>query len=316
MKIIYTDIQKKHNPIYEIYDGVKESYAEKKERITSIVSALKENNYTDFISPHHFPLSNITSLHHIAYFNFLSNRTKKIKEGEELYPSYFIMDTYTPLTKYTFEAAMASANVALTGAELILNGEKICYSLCRPPGHHAEERSSGGYCYFNNAAIAANYLSSQGRVAILDIDYHHGNGTQHFFYERNDVLYVSLHADPNLKFPYNSGFVDEIGKGKGEGFNKNYPLPLNISNIEYANILKRALKDIRDYKPNFLIVSAGFDTYEKDPIAGFALTIPFYKEIGQIISSLTMPKLIIQEGGYNIDDLGRIVVSFLKGFIK
>jgi acetoin utilization deacetylase AcuC-like enzyme len=313
MKIIYSNKHKNHNPPFEIYDGVKEPYAEKAERIEAIAKNLRENGIADFVSPKHFPIKNILAVHQKEYLNFLERRSKELKNSEILYPSDFIMDTYTPIVNATFDAAVGSVDIALTGAQLILSGEKTVYGLCRPPGHHADYKTMGGYCYFNNASIAANFLSKKGKVAILDIDFHHGNGTQNTFYERDDVFYVSIHADPHYKFPYGSGYINERGKGKGLGFNKNYPLPLGIKNAQYLKTLHKALNDVRKFNPEFLIVSAGFDTYEKDPIGGFKLTIPFYETIGQQIAKLNLPTLIIQEGGYNVADLGKIAYSLLKG---
>jgi acetoin utilization deacetylase AcuC-like enzyme len=209
--------------------------------------------------------------------------------------------------------ARSAVDTALTGAKYVFNGERVVYSLCRPPGHHAGYKAMGGYCYFNNAAIAAHYLSEHGSVALLDIDFHHGNGTQSIFYNRSDVLYVSIHADPHVKFPYSSGFEDERGAGEGLGFNKNYPLPLGTRDARYSTVLLKVLGDIRDFNPDFLVVSAGFDTYEKDPIGGFKLTIPFYKTIGREIAKLRLPTLIIQEGGYAANALGKMVYTFLGG---
>lgn len=315
MKIIYSNKHRGHNPPYEIYDGRREPYAEKAERIASIVKTLRQDKRMKFCSPDHFPLKHIHKIHQKEYIAFLQKRATELKASQVLYPSYFIMDTYTPITCKTYEAAKSAVDVALTGAKNILEGEQIVYALCRPPGHHAEYKTMGGYCYFNNAAIAANYLSDHGKVAILDIDFHHGNGTQSIFYNRPDVFYVSIHADPSIKFPYNSGFANEQGEGKGLGFNKNYPLPLGITDKQYLHTLQKALRDIRNFHPKFLIISAGFDTYEKDPIGGFKLTIPFYEKIGMEISKLQLPTLIVQEGGYNIEDLGKIALSLLKGFL-
>ncbi|MDO8583371.1 MAG: histone deacetylase family protein [bacterium] len=312
LKIIYSDKHLGHNPPYEIYDGVKESYAEKPERVVSIVNFLREKGF-EITAPNNFSEEYIDEVHHKEYFNFLKNRSSGLSSDEILYPSYFIMDTYTPIAAKTYEAARSSVDVALTGAKSILDGEQLVYSLCRPPGHHAEKKVMGGYCYFNNAAIVANYLSKHGKVAILDIDFHHGNGTQNIFYDRSDVLYVSIHADPKFKFPYSSGFEDEKGRGKGLGYNKNYPLPLGTTDEEYLKILQKTLRDVKDFNPKFLIVSAGFDAYEKDPIGGFKLTIPFYEEIGRNIQSLNLPSLVIQEGGYAIDALGKIAYNFLQG---
>ncbi|MDQ5900580.1 MAG: Hist deacetyl protein [Patescibacteria group bacterium] len=316
LPIIYTKKHKEHNPPYEIYDGVKESYAEKADRIESIVTTLKNNNFTSFMSPRRFSLDHIHALHQKVYVDFVRTRSKRLRDDEILYPSYFIMDTYSPITAGTYGAAYSSVNVALTGAELIIGGENIVYSLCRPPGHHAEQKMMGGYCYFNNAAIAAHYLAQHGKVAILDVDFHHGNGTQNLFYDRSDVLYVSIHADPKVKFPYSSGFSDEKGRGEGEGYTMNYPLPLGTTPQKYQKFLQRALSDIRIFKPDYLIVSLGFDTYEHDPIGGFQLTIPYYQSMAEDISTLKVPTLLVQEGGYNISDLGEMATSFLKGFEK
>ncbi len=302
-----------HNPPYEIYDGVYESYAEKPERIESIVNYLREKGFEKLYSPENFSIDYIYNIHHKEYIRFLQRRSNSLKEDEVLYPSYCIMDTYTPIVAKTYDAAISSVDVALSGAKYIKNGEQLAYSLCRPPGHHADYKTMGGYCYFNNAAIAANFLSKYGKVAILDIDFHHGNGTQNIFYERSDVLYVSIHADPKFKFPYSSGFENEKGKGEGLGYNKNYPLPLGIENGEYIRTLRMAIKDVEKFSPKFLIISLGFDTYEKDPIGGFRLTIPIYRTIAKDISSLKLPTLIIQEGGYAVNALGKIAYEFLQG---
>ncbi len=314
LKIVYSGDHRFHDPPFEIYDGIKEPYAEKKERLSSIKEALIKNRIGEFVKPLIFSLDHINKIHQKEYVAFLKKRSESLKKTEILYPSYFIQDTYTPIVSHTFKAAKSAVDVALTGSSYVLSSEKTVYALCRPPGHHAEYKAMSGYCYFNNAAIAANYLSKKGKVTILDIDFHHGNGTQNLFYERSDVLYVSIHADPHEKFPYNSGFEEEKGSGDGIGFNKNYPLPLGTTDVEYGEILKKALIDISSFQPKFLVISAGFDTYEKDPIGGFKLTVPFYERIGSEIAKLKLPTLIVQEGGYYIEDLGKIAVSFLKAF--
>ncbi|MBP9814922.1 MAG: histone deacetylase family protein [Candidatus Levybacteria bacterium] len=313
LPIIYSDKHKLHAPPLEIYDDLKEEYSEKPERIEAIHKKLTEEHFGEFISPLEFPEEVIKSMHHRAYVDFLSTRSRNLKEGEVLYPSYFITDTYIAVTPGTYTAAVESVNIALTGAQKVLNGEKLVYSLCRPPGHHAEERSMGGYCFFNNASIAADMMSKKGRVAILDIDFHHGNGTQNMFYERSDVLYVSIHADPALKYPYKTGYLDEVGKGIGLGFNKNYPLPLETGDAEYLPVLRRALQEVQSFNPDYIVLSAGFDTYEKDPIGGFKLTVPFYEAIGQEIKALNISTLVVQEGGYAVDALGDMARNLLKG---
>ncbi len=172
----------------------------------------------------------------------------------------------------------------------------------------------GGYCYFNNAAIAAQHLSRHGRVAILDIDFHHGNGTQDAFYDRSDVLYVSLHADPRDRYPYASGFLSERGRNRGKGCNLNVPLPLGTNDTTSLRHLRNALETIRDFRPEYLIVSAGFDTFLGDPIGGFALTPGVYYDIGHRIARLGLPSLLVQEGGYNVSYLPELVTNFLDGF--
>lgn len=312
MRIIYSHNHLQHNPPHEIYDGKFESYAEKADRIEAIAEQMRENGYV-LEAPLSFHCDYITAMHQKEYVAFLQHRSLDLSSKEILYPSYFIMDTYTPITSGTYSAAVSSVDVALTGAKYLLQGERVVYSLCRPPGHHAEYKAMGGYCYFNNAAIAAQYLSTVGRVGILDIDFHHGNGTQQMFYDRSDILYVSIHANPHEKFPYSSGFKHERGKGDGSGYNINYPLNLGITDDRYLHVLRRALKDVKVFDPDFLILSAGFDTYANDPIGGFCLSIPFYTTIGTAIGQLKLPTLIIQEGGYAVEALGRMAVHLLKG---
>jgi acetoin utilization deacetylase AcuC-like enzyme len=314
VQVIYNPSHNLHNPPYEHYDGVRAPYAETAARAEAIRSRLASDPGYEIRGPERFSAQHIRSIHHPAYVRFLRERSAGLKGGEVLYPSYHITDTYAPVTAQTYKAAAQAVDVALTAAQAILQGEPHAYGLCRPPGHHAEHVSMGGYCYFNNAAIAANYLARHGRVAILDIDFHHGNGTQNIFYDRSDVLYVSLHADPAVRYPYISGFTDEHGRGEGEGFTKNYPLPLGTNDTDYLRALRGPLQDITDFAPDFLLVSAGFDTYEHDPIGGFALTAPCYGQIGQAIASLGQPTVVLQEGGYNVEALGDIAHTFLEGF--
>lgn len=315
MKIIYTKDHMLHNPEWEFFEGAKVPHAEVPGRIEVILKAIKMQKGSEIISPRNFPLKFVAKIHKKAYVDFLKQKSALLKKNA-LYPSNFITDTYTPVLKHTFFAAVRSVETALTGATLVQKGERVVYSLCRPPGHHAEQYMMGGYCYFNNAAIAAEYLSQFGRVAILDIDFHHGNGTQHAFYTRDDILYLSLHADPKVKYPYSSGFIEETGEGNGKGYTKNFPLPLGTGEKKYLATLRQALKLIKEFNPEFLVVSVGFDTYINDPIGGFRLTSPFYEVIGKEINVLQLPTLLIQEGGYNVQDLGKIAISFLNGFVE
>lgn len=313
MQIIYSPKHRLHDPVYEIYEGRQVPYPEKPLRIESILNALKPDFGQYVIKPKHFPASYIKLMHHRQMVNFI--KSKSAMDGmKQIMPSDFIMDTYTPLTKGTYKAATVAVDIVLTGCQKIQEGEQLVYCLCRPPGHHAQHKSTGGYCYFNNAAIAANYLSNKGKVAILDIDFHHGNGIQSFFYDRRDVFYVSIHADPRVRFPYISGFVEEIGAGRGKGYNLNFPLKLGTTNEQYHKTLLKSLKAIKNYRPDFLIVCCGFDTHIDDPIGGFKLTTPYYKDIAYEISSLWLPTLLVQEGGYNTATIGEMASNFLEGF--
>lgn len=314
MYVIYSPEHRRHNPEFEIYDGKKVSYAETPDRAQVIIESLRQNSIGTIIGPDNFEKRHISAIHSDGYINFLRRTSKGIAEGQTLFPSYFITDTYAPLTSGTYTSAVSAVNTALTGAKLVLGGQSVAYALCRPPGHHASIHSMGGYCYFNNTAIAANYLASHGRVAILDIDYHHGNGTQEVFYDTDEVLYVSIHARPQSSYPYISGYRNERGRGKGFGFNINYPLDNEIEFSQYIEVLESTINDVENFAPDFLIISAGFDTYINDPIGGLGLSLDNFCEIGQLLSNLNYPTLIIQEGGYDLDALGQISVNFLRSF--
>ncbi len=223
----------------------------------------------------------------------------------------------------TWNSVAVSAAAAQTAARLVAEragkaagGEAAAFALCRPPGHHAGPRQFGGYCYLNNAAIAAQALRNQAveRVAVLDIDYHHGNGTQEIFYRRNDVAFCSIHADPVQEFPYFSGFADETGTGDGDGHNLNLPLPLSTGPSEWMATLDRAIDWIREFDPEALVVSAGVDTYENDPISTFKLPTAVYPTIGARLASLDLPTVLVMEGGYATDELADNFAGLLRGF--
>jgi len=313
--VIYSSEHKLHNPKWEFFEGRKIAHREIPERIEMIRIALERRRLGLIITPSEFSLEDIYTVHNKEYVGFIKNTSSSLKRSEVIYPKEYSIDMYTPILSGTYKAARLAADCALTAAVLIRNGESLVYALCRPPGHHAETRRMGGYCYFNSAAIAAQCLSKNGKVAILDIDFHHGNGTQEIFYQRPDILYVSIHADPSVRYPYFSGLTSEIGMGKGIGCNKNYPLPLGTGNKQYRRTLGKGLADIKNFHPRYLVVSAGFDTFEADPIGGFKLTDTFYNVIGQDIRALRLPMLIVQEGGYEVSGLGDIVCNFLEGLL-
>jgi acetoin utilization deacetylase AcuC-like enzyme len=330
MKIIYFKQHLNHVPLYEIFNGEKEAHSEIPLRIENIKKSLVREGYKINRLTKTVPVSLLQEVHEKDYLDFLR------KSSPYSYPSVFpyddqltgnkivnqlaligkySFDLYTPLLKNAFKTALESASLAYELADDLLNNKiKTGYALCRPPGHHAEKNKMGGYCYLNNTAVASQYLSKKGKVAVLDVDFHHGNGTQGIFYERGDVLTISIHADPDWKFPYFSGFIEEKGVNQGQGKNINYPLPKGATNNQYQKVLEKALKNIEDFKPSYLVVALGLDTYKDDPIGGFKLTTKYYTIMAKTINSLKLPVLIIQEGGYNTQSLGDNVVAFLNGF--
>ena len=227
----------------------------------------------------------------------------------------YSFDTETPIMGNTYEVALDAAMTSLTGADMLLHGKRNVYVLTRPSGHHAEHGRMGGYCYFNNAAIASQYLydKTSSQIAILDIDAHHGNGTQDIFYNTRNVYYVSIHSDPSQSAPYFSGFEDEIGAGLGLGANKNISLSLGSGEKEFFPALDIAIGEIRQQTPKFLVVSFGSDGHQQDPVGLFTLETKSYKHIAKRIASLNIPILSVQEGGYG-PAVGENVVSYLQGF--
>jgi acetoin utilization deacetylase AcuC-like enzyme len=225
------------------------------------------------------------------------------------------LDSAAPLVAGTYDAARAAVDVALTTLDLVLNGASSAYGLCRPPGHHAARSMYGGYCFFNNAAIVAHAITATTaeRVAILDVDFHHGNGTQQIFWRRGDVRYVSIHADPDREYPYFLGRADEIGEGEGTGENVNIPLRAGTTNAEYLDATDRALEAIDAVRGSIVVVSLGFDTYGLDPIGDFALTTDVYHEVGRRVADLGRRLVMLQEGGYHRPSLGENAQAWLRG---
>ena len=225
-------------------------------------------------------------------------------------------DATTPITADTWGSAYASAQSALAATHAVLGGEFVAFALCRPPGHHAGADYGGGYCHLNTAAVAAQAARDAGvaRVAILDIDYHHGNGTQDIFWERGDVFFASVHADPATDYPFYWGHADERGSGEGEGATLNLPLPHGTRLDAFRAAQGRALERIARFAPGLLVVSFGADTWEGDPISHFALTTADYAVLARDIAGCGWPTAIVMEGGYAVDALGRNVASFLSGF--
>jgi len=228
----------------------------------------------------------------------------------------FSFDAGTPLTAGTWHAARTGAFSALAAAQAVQGGERAAFALTRPPGHHAGADFFGGYCFLNNAAIAAQALRDAGlqRVAILDVDFHHGNGTQAIFYARSDVFFASIHGDPRTEYPFFLGYADERGEGEGLGCNLNLPLPRGTAFDAWRSALAQALNSIAAFKADALVVSLGVDTFAGDPISGFQLRSADYLRVGEEIADAGLPTAFVFEGGYAVDEIGVNVVNVLEGF--
>jgi len=341
MKVCYSEAHRKHEPPFEVFDGgLRTPYMENPDRMDRILNALTQTDWADLCEPRDFGLDPIYAVHDKDYIDFLAScwtewLASEAKDKSTLLPAtfalrrhpqkptsllgragYYIMDLSACIVEGTYQAALASANCALSAAETVVNGEQTAFALCRPPGHHAGKDYAAGYCFINNASVAANWLSAKGKVALLDVDYHCGNGTQDIFYERDDVLTISIHADPNFEYPYYAGYADETGAGTGLGFHKNFPLEPSAGTDEarYLLALEEALRLIRRFEPNYLVVSAGMDIYADDPLGTIKITTEGIGEIGKRISALDLPTIIVMEEGYNNEALGKNIVRFLGEF--
>ena len=323
----------------ELYGGELVTPFERPSRADTVIKAIAQSHLGEILEPETFTMDPVRAVHSDDFIAFLEAAWQEWQDagftGEAIASSwparrmqsrvptsidgkigYYALAAETSITEGTWAAALASKDVALTGAKALYQGEQGIFSLCRPPGHHAASDMFGGYCFLNNAAIAAQYLCDQGtkRAAILDIDFHHGNGTQDIFYDRDDVMFCSLHGDPQQAFPYFLGYADEIGSGKGQGYNLNYPMPRDTSFTQWQQSLSAALAELDQFSPQYLIVSLGVDTFENDPISFFKLTTADYFTTGAMIGGLSIPTLFVMEGGYDIDEVGINVLEMLKGF--
>jgi acetoin utilization deacetylase AcuC-like enzyme len=329
-----------HHGRSELIDGELKPCFEMPKRVDIVSARLREAGFSETMAPQTFGIEALRRVHSDAYLEFLHDAWQEwtaLGRTHDALPTiwparglrrdraphtidgklgFYSMDAGAPITAGTWEAVEESANIALTGAQRVHEGAHAAFALCRPPGHHAGRDVMGGYCYLNNAALAAAHWLAHGaqRVAILDIDYHHGNGTQSIFYERDDVLFTSLHADPLLDYPYLLGHADETGSGAGAGFNLNCPLPWGTAWSGYADALGHAARRIADYRADALVVSLGVDTFEGDPISRFKLQSGDFLRIGERIAQLGLPTLFVMEGGYAVDEIGVNVVNVLAGF--
>lgn len=334
MKIFYAPQQKRHAPALELQNGEMVPFAEKAARVDAILAAISTP-----IAPINAGLGPIAAIHDAGYLAFLQRAFAGWKDAGrpgDAFPYVFPVrgrrplnlaridaelgqyayDCGTPITEHTWDAAYWNAQTALAALNEVLASKSANFALCRPPGHHAGADYMGGYCYLNNVAIAAQSALDQGaaRVAILDVDYHHGNGTQDIFYERGDVLTVSLHADPKMDYPFYWGHADETGTGKGAGTNLNLPMPRGTRWPAYREALARGIDAVENFSPDVLLVPYGADTFTGDPISFFDIETDDYASMARDIAALNLPTLISMEGGYAIDALGANVSSFLSGF--
>lgn len=340
MKIIHSNDHRGHAGAMEMRYDRMIPMSETPERIDLILDALATAGFGDVVPPEGFSDDPILAIHDPGFVRFLERawglwerefgpggfataytfgmRGMGQQPNESVHSmlSCYTFDVCVPIVAGTWRAIRSSVNAGLSGVDEILSGSGSVFSLCRPPGHHASTDLAGGYCYLNNAAIIAQAYRDAGaeRVAILDVDYHHGNGTQRIFYDRADVLFVSLHARPEDEYPFLMGYADEHGISAGNGYNVNLPMPTGAAWDTYEQALHRATKRIHAYGPDQVIVSLGVDTFRDDPVGGFTLESEDYLRIGEAIAGLDCPTHLVLEGGYAMSALGTNVANVLAGF--
>jgi acetoin utilization deacetylase AcuC-like enzyme len=320
---------------HRIHHVSERGYVERPVRIETLRAVLDPTGYFNILPPRSHSEGLIREVHDPDFVGYLKVVCERLAPSRPVYPyvfpvrrpdhkpkelavraGYYCIDTFTPLDRNAYLAARAAVDVALTAAEEVLAGRPVAYALCRPPGHHAGRRTFGGFCYFNNAAIAAQRLSREGKVAMLDIDFHHGNGTQDIFWTRGDVFTVSIHGHPNFAYPYFSGFTDEVGESFGRGHNRNFPLPEDAGDETYLQTVGRALELVSRFRPAFFVVSLGFDTMRGDPTGSFALTAGALEKAARLLAATNLPLLVVQEGGYSLRNLRRGSVAFFRGISR
>ena len=349
--ILYSSKHIEHAPKVEFFHGRLLDYPEVPVRIENMKSALIESGMTRLIEPvTPLPESAILKVHDAGMIAHVKNIRAEIEKrstgrnspqyrssGEDelyLYPrvfasrpfmrrlressigqhGYYFFDIDAPIGTGTWEAALYAATLAYEGAEMLLRGEtKAIYALCRPPGHHAGRDFMGGYCYLNNAAIAAAHLMQTGKIAVLDIDYHHGNGTQSIFWDEPNVLFGSIHAHPDYEYPYYSGHADETGGESALNTNVNLPMQPGTDSDEFLAAFDQLLRRTRDFGAKAIVLSIGYDTYIDDPLSTFKVTEETYQQVGAALMQSGLPVLIVQEGGYQVNALGELAVNLLRG---
>ncbi len=337
MITVFDTAQRAHDPQFFLSSGTRQPCPEKPARIDSLLGAVNRMGLPVRPAPD-AGIAPIAAIHPQRYLTFLEtifSRWRRIEEASaEVIPNihpanrsdgyplsavgqagYHQTDTSCPISEHTWAAAYASAQTAIHAADLTMGGERATYALCRPPGHHAFAELAGGFCYLNNSAIAAQRLRDQGRrVAVLDVDLHHGNGTQGIFYDRADVLTVSLHAHPERFYPFFWGYPTEFGQGEGAGANLNLCLSRGTGDAGFLAALDVALQRISDWGADTLVLALGLDAFIGDPFAGLAVTTAGFHHIGRAVRSLGLPTVIVQEGGYLCPELGDNLEAVLSAF--
>ncbi|MEP1229532.1 MAG: histone deacetylase family protein [Litorimonas sp.] len=338
MRIYYTDKHLSHNPVKELHRGEMIAPHEAPHRMAMLLDGLSKHGFANHLSAPRHDTSRITAVHSEDYVEFLQTAWTRWKTagyaGDVLpmsYPynarrsappqdidgaaGYYSSSADTVITQTTWDALTATADCALSAANSASQGH-ASFALIRPPGHHAGATYMSGYCLLNNSAIAAQALRDNGakRVAILDVDFHHGNGTQDIFYARDDVFFTSIHGHPDHHFPYFWGHEDETGTGAGAGFTANYPLPPDTDYSKWSQALTTALRSIATFKADALVVSLGVDTFEHDPISAFKLKTQDFAHYGAKIAKLGLPTCFIMEGGYGVPEIGDNIAGVLRGF--
>ena len=343
MKTFYNHLHAQHQGKVEMFRGALVPCFEVPARADHVLAELQRRQLGAVLEPQAFDEAALTAIHSPRYLNFLATAWDQwvaldaANADKDILPSVWPTRTFrtdiepdnfaakvglysydagTPFTRGTWGAARKGAECALSAAQAVLAGDRAAFALSRPPGHHAGADSFGGYCFLNNAALAAQHLRNAGmhKVAVLDVDYHHGNGTQAIFYDRPDVYFASIHGDPRTEYPFYLGHADETGTGAGLGANLNLPLPRGTDYATWAQALETALAGIAKFGADVLVVSLGMDTYEGDPISGFTLKTDDYLRIGERLAKAGLPTVFVFEGGYAVDEVGVNAVNVLQGF--
>lgn len=343
MITFYNHLHSQHQGKVEMFRGALVPCFEVPARADHVLAELQRRGLGTVANPHVFDDSALTAIHSPRYLNFLATAWDQwvaldaANADKDILPSVWPTRTFridvepdnfaakvglysydagSPFTKGTWIAARAGAHCALSAAKQIVQGDRASFALSRPPGHHAGMDFFGGYCFLNNAALAAQYLRDAGlqKVAVLDVDYHHGNGTQAIFYDRPDVFFASIHGDPRTEYPFYLGHADERGQGAGQGTNLNLPLPRGTDYLTWAHAMEAALAAIEKFGAEALVVSLGMDTFEGDPISGFRLKSDDYVRVGERLAKVGLPTVLVFEGGYAVEEVGINAVNVLQAF--